>query len=78
MERLDSNAAIFVNGDLVGEHPTAFRPFICDIKPWLHEGENTLLVRLTAGVESVTELIPTAATASAPRLKSNNGTSWTR
>ncbi len=56
MVRLDSNAAIFVNDNLVGEHPSTFRPFICDIKPWLVEGKNVLLVRLSAGVESVSEL----------------------
>ncbi len=53
---LDSNAEIFLNGIHIGSHRNTFRPFVLDIKPWLQTGENTLLVRLTAGVETVTEL----------------------
>lgn len=55
MVRLDANAAIFLNDALVDEHPSTFRPFVCDVKPWLLSGENVLLVRLTAGVESINE-----------------------
>ncbi|HEM46208.1 MAG TPA: beta-mannosidase, partial [Alphaproteobacteria bacterium] len=61
MHGLDANAHIYLNGVHIGHHPTAFRPFVLDVKPWLQEGapsrlgENVLLVRLTAGVEEVTE-----------------------
>ena len=51
---LDSNASIFLNGQHVGDHTNAFYPFVVDIKPRLNaDGDNTLLVRLTAGVEGV-------------------------
>ena len=52
---LDSNAEIFLNGEHLGAHRSAFYPFVIDIKPWLQLGENVLLVRLTAGVETVSE-----------------------
>ncbi len=52
---LDSNAELFVNGYHIGSHRNAFRPFVRDIRRWLRAGENVLLVRLTTGVETVTE-----------------------
>ena len=52
---LDSNAEIFLNGHPIGSHRNAFRPFVTDVKPLLHAGENVLLIRLTAGVENVSE-----------------------
>jgi beta-mannosidase len=52
---LDSNAEVFLNGYPIGSHRNAFRPFIADVKPRLRSGENILLVRLTAGVEDVSE-----------------------
>jgi beta-mannosidase len=52
---LDSNAEIFLNGYHVGSHRNAFRPFVADVKSGLQAGENILLVRLTAGVEGVSE-----------------------
>ncbi|NCO90127.1 MAG: beta-mannosidase [Armatimonadetes bacterium] len=52
---LDANAEVFLNGAHLGSHPNAFRPFVLDVKRWLQAGENVLLVRLTAGVETVTE-----------------------
>lgn len=55
MHGLDANAEIFLNGEHIGSHPTAFRPFVRDVKSWLRDGENVLLVRLTAGVENVSE-----------------------
>jgi beta-mannosidase len=51
---LDSNAAVFMNGKLLGVHKNAFYPFVADIKDQLKDGgENVLLVRLTTGVEEV-------------------------
>jgi beta-mannosidase len=52
---LDANAEIFVNGRAIGSHRNAFRSFIVDAKPWLQAGKNVLLVRLTTGVETVSE-----------------------
>lgn len=54
---LDANAEIFLNGLHIGSHRSAFYPFVADLKPWLHKGENILLVRLSAGVEDVSEAL---------------------
>jgi beta-mannosidase len=52
---LDANASVFLNGVHLGDHKSAFYPFIADIKHHLRkDGANTLLVRLTTGVETVT------------------------
>jgi beta-mannosidase len=53
---LDANAEVFLNGLHLGSHRNAFRPFATDVRPLLVPGENVLLVRLSAGVEKVTEL----------------------
>ncbi|MEK6793411.1 MAG: glycoside hydrolase family 2 protein [Spirochaetota bacterium] len=55
MNGLDSNAVIFLNGVIIGRHVNAFRPFVCDVKPVLKPAGNVLLVRLSAGVENITE-----------------------
>lgn len=52
---LDANAELFLNGMRIGAHRNAFRPFVLDVKPFLKKGTNTLLVRLTAGLENVTD-----------------------
>ena len=52
---LDSNALIFLNNEFLGSHKNAFRPFIKDVKKILKiKGENTLLIRLTMGLEDIT------------------------
>ena len=53
IEVLDIHADIFLNGSFLGHHPSAFYPFKKDVIPWLVEGENTLLIRLTTGLEQV-------------------------
>jgi beta-mannosidase len=58
---LDANAEIFLNGEHLGSHHSAFYPFSCDVKNWLIEGENSLLVRLSAGVETISEADVAAA-----------------
>ena len=55
MNGLDSSAEIFLNGHHIGSHRNTFRPFLFDIKPRLQEGNNVLLVRLSAGVEAVSD-----------------------
>ncbi len=55
LDGLDVKASIFVNGRAVGEHPSAYRPFVARVEKFLHEGENTLLIRLTHGTEGITE-----------------------
>jgi len=54
LDGLDANASIFLNGAHLGDHPSAFRPFVARVERHLRAGENVLLVRLTHGVEDVT------------------------
>ncbi len=55
LESLDSEADIFLNGIHVGHQKSAFYPFCTDVKKYLVEGNNTLLVRLTTGIEYFSE-----------------------
>ena len=55
LDSLDARADIFLNGVHLGHHLCAFYPFLRDVKPYLQEGENTLLVRLTSGLEHVSD-----------------------
>jgi beta-mannosidase len=73
MAGLDANAVIFLNGDLVGKHASAFRPFVCDVKTYLRSGENILLVRLTAGVETFAEVDTDSCDGVVPSTEANNG-----
>ncbi len=52
---LDSNASVFLNGAHLGDHKNTFYPFVAQVKQHLSaSGPNTLLVRLTSGVEEIT------------------------
>ena len=55
LDGLDSNAEIFLNDRHLGSHRNAFRPFVLDAKSRLKPGRNLLLVRLTTGVETVSD-----------------------
>ena len=55
LEGLDSRADIFVNGNYIGTHVSVHYPFVYDIKGLLVEGTNTILVRVTTGLEEVTD-----------------------
>ncbi|MBL7201844.1 MAG: beta-mannosidase [Anaerolineae bacterium] len=55
LDGLDSSAQVFLNGRHIGSHRNAFRPFVADIRPRLRVGRNVVLVRLTAGVETVSD-----------------------
>ena len=55
IEILDIHAELFLNGSYIGHHPSSFYPFRRDVSPWLREGENELLIRLTTGEEMVPE-----------------------
>ncbi|HEY3289007.1 MAG TPA: beta-mannosidase, partial [Anaerolineae bacterium] len=51
---LDAEASIYLNGAHLGDHRSAFYPFVADIKKLVSpDAENTLLVRLTSGVDAV-------------------------
>jgi len=49
-EGLDIAAAIYLNGQKVGDHFNAFYPCRCDVTDALQPGENTLVVRIEAGL----------------------------
>lgn len=51
IETLDIHADIFLNGRFVSHHASAMYPFRKDVSPWLKSGENTLVIRLTTGLE---------------------------
>ncbi|MBM3473338.1 MAG: hypothetical protein FJX75_08735 [Armatimonadetes bacterium] len=55
---LDLYAQVFVNGELIGEAANAFVPAVFDAKPYLVEGPNELVVRLTAGSELAADATP--------------------
>jgi beta-mannosidase len=55
---LDLYAQVFLNGKLVGEAADAFVPVIYEVKPFLQEGQNELVVRLTAGSELARDATP--------------------
>lgn len=49
-EGLDTTAYVFLNGYLVGQHNNAFVEITWNVRPLLHPGENTLLVRIDQGL----------------------------
>ena len=55
LEGLDSHADILINGCLIGTHNSVHYPFRYDIRPLIIEGTNTILVRMTSGLESVSD-----------------------
>jgi beta-mannosidase len=50
-EALDVEADIFLNGIYLGHHRSAHYPFTKDVQSMLRSGDNTLLVRVTSGLE---------------------------
>lgn len=55
LESLDSEADIFLNGFHLAHHKSAFYPYKTDIRKKLKPGENCLLVRVTSGLEHVSD-----------------------
>ncbi|UVI29755.1 beta-mannosidase [Paenibacillus spongiae] len=55
IESLDSEADIWLNGVHLGHHRSAFYPFTADVRELLGEGDNDLLIRVTSGLEHVSE-----------------------
>jgi beta-mannosidase len=55
LESLDLCADVFVNGQLAGSHKNCHYPFEAELLTVAREGLNTLIVRLTAGHETVTQ-----------------------
>lgn len=55
LEGLDSTSDIFVNGQYIGSHYSVHYPFVFDIKEKIKEGENVITVRVTSGLETVSD-----------------------
>jgi beta-mannosidase len=55
LEALDVEADVFLNGYHLGHHKSAFHPYVKDVKKFLREGLNVLLVRVTSGLEHVSD-----------------------
>ncbi|MFF2091479.1 glycoside hydrolase family 2 protein [Paenibacillus sp. NPDC058174] len=55
IETIDSHSDIFVNDQHVGSHYNVHYPFVRNVKDQLTPGKNTIAVRVTTGLESVSE-----------------------
>ncbi|MCL2665615.1 MAG: beta-mannosidase [Defluviitaleaceae bacterium] len=56
IESLDMHADIFLNGVYLGHHASAHFPFRMDVKEFINNGDNILLIRLTTGLEYINDL----------------------
>ena len=54
LESLDASSDVFLNGEWLGHHDSAFYPFVRGVKGRLKD-RNTLCVRLTTGLEKVSD-----------------------
>ncbi len=54
-DSIDAHGDVYVNGIHIGRHESAFYPFERDIRPYVREGLNTIDVRVTTGLESVSD-----------------------
>lgn len=55
LERLDTDAAVFINGHFLGFHNSVHYPFVKDIKEYIRQGSNEIIVRVTTGLEHVND-----------------------
>ncbi|NLG23793.1 MAG: beta-mannosidase [Clostridiales bacterium] len=55
LESLDAYADVFLNGEWLGTHKSAHFPFVRGVKELVRGGENVLAVRLTTGMEQVSD-----------------------
>lgn len=55
IESLDVHADVFFNGAYLGHQASAFYPFKKDVKEFVRPGDNELLIRLTSGLEAVSD-----------------------
>jgi len=56
IESIDARGDLFLNGNPLGRHHSAFYPFVKEIRSLLQPGSNELLVRVTLGVEEASEM----------------------
>lgn len=55
LERLDTKSDIYLNNVYLGSHNDVHFPFIKNVKDVLREGENELYVRVSTGLECITD-----------------------
>ena len=55
LERLDTKSDIYLNNVYLGSHNDVHFPFIKNVKDILREGENELYVRISTGLECITD-----------------------
>lgn len=55
IEAIDTQSDIFFNGVWLGSHANVHRPFVKDVKEYIRQGENEITVRVTTGLESVSD-----------------------
>ena len=55
LEALDTHSDIFINGRHIGKHINVHRPFVYNVKNLLCAGKNELAVRITTGLETVSD-----------------------
>ncbi len=72
LEGLDTRSDIFINGHFIGENCNVHTPFVYDIKQYIIDGENTLSVRVTSGLEEIS-IMDMAELDHAVCLESRNG-----
>lgn len=58
LDYLDIFGDIFLNGAYLGCHKSVHYPFVQDVRSYLREGENLLLIRVTTGLERVGAELP--------------------
>ena len=55
LEGLDSRSDIFINGQYIGSHYSVHYPFVYDIKDKIRDGGNVITVRVSSGLEAVSD-----------------------
>ena len=55
VESIDANGEIYLNGAFLGTHKSAHYPFVKEIGPLVLPGENILCIRVTTGLEEVSD-----------------------
>ncbi len=56
LDGIDLCGQVFLNGELAGRSKNAFAPLALDVRKFLHDGENELVVRVTSGMELLSPL----------------------
>ena len=55
LEALDTKSDVFINGQYAGSQKSVHYPFVCSAGHMLREGKNEIAVRVSTGLEEVTD-----------------------